>query len=51
MAMSAWLALAGACLFYVALGLWAVSQIFPTGRATLTGSGPDQQLTFRTSAG
>lgn len=34
MAMSTWLALAGICLLYVGLGLWAVSQIFPSDRAT-----------------
>ncbi|MCR6492081.1 hypothetical protein [Cellulomonas sp. P24] len=30
MAISGWLILAGVLLLYVALGLWAVSQIFPT---------------------
>ena len=34
MAISTWLALAGICLIYVSLGLWAVSQIFPSDRAT-----------------
>ena len=29
MAVSSWLIVVGACLLYVALGLWAVSQIFP----------------------
>ncbi len=43
MAMSAWLTLAGVCLLYVALGLWAVSKIFPCDRVTTPGSDPDQQ--------
>lgn len=30
MATSGWLAVAGACPFYIAMGLWAISQIFPT---------------------
>jgi hypothetical protein len=30
MAISGWLVVTGVCLLYVALGLWAVSQIFPT---------------------
>lgn len=33
MAMSTWLFLAGICVIYVALGFWAVSQIFPRDRA------------------
>jgi hypothetical protein len=30
MATSGWLILAGVLVLYIALGLWAVSQIFPT---------------------
>lgn len=37
MATSAWLAVAGVCLLYVALGLWAVCHIFPTHRAGTRG--------------
>jgi hypothetical protein len=36
MAISSWLVLAGVCLLYVALGLWAVSQIFPKAVGTTT---------------
>ena len=43
MAISAWLVLAGICLIYVALGFWAISQIFPSDRAATPGSGVDQQ--------
>jgi len=43
MAMSGWLVLAGVCLLYIALGLWAVSQIFPSDRGTTPEPGPDQQ--------
>lgn len=37
MAMSTWFALGVICLLYVALGLWAVSQIFPHDRAATPG--------------
>jgi hypothetical protein len=43
MAISAWLILAGVCLLYVAIGLWAVSRIFPCDQATTPGSHPDHQ--------
>jgi hypothetical protein len=43
MAMSSWLVLAGICLIYVALGFWAVSQIFPCDRAATPGSDLDQR--------
>jgi hypothetical protein len=43
MAMSTWFALGVICLLYVALGLWAVSQIFPHDRAATPGFDPDQQ--------
>ena len=33
MAMGAWLVLAGVCLLHVALGVWAVAQIFPADRS------------------
>ena len=42
MAMSTWLVLGVICPLYVALGLWAVSQIFPSDPATTPGSDPDQ---------
>ncbi|WP_407343421.1 hypothetical protein [Pengzhenrongella phosphoraccumulans] len=32
--MSTWLVLGGVSLLYVALGLWAVSQIFPTDKSS-----------------
>ncbi len=34
MAVSGWLVLAAICLIYVAIGLWAMSKIFPGDRAT-----------------
>ena len=43
MAMSTWFALGLICLLYVALGLWAVSQIFPNDRAATPRFDPDQQ--------
>jgi hypothetical protein len=43
MAMSAWVVLAGLCLFYFAVGLWAVSKIFPSDRATTPVSKPSRQ--------
>ena len=43
MAMSTWLALGVICLLYVALGLWAVSQIFPSDRAATPGFDPNKQ--------
>ena len=43
MAMSTWLALGVICLLYVALGLWAVSQIFPNDRAATPEFDPAQQ--------
>ena len=43
MAISGWLVLAGACLTYVALGLWAISKIFPWNRTPTPGSDPEQQ--------
>ena len=43
MAMSTWFALGVICLLYVALGLWAVSQIFPHDRAATPGFDPKKQ--------
>ena len=43
MAMSTWFALGVICLLYVALGLWAVSQIFPNDRAATPGFDPKKQ--------
>ncbi len=42
MATSSWLVLAGVCLLYIALGFWAVSQIFPN-RSTDRKPDPDRQ--------
>lgn len=36
MDVSTWLVLGGVSLLYVALGLWAVSQIFPTHKSLRT---------------
>ena len=36
MDVSTWLALGGVSSLYVALGLWAVAQIFPTGTPSRT---------------
>ena len=36
MDVSTWLVLGGVSLLYVALGLWAVSQIFPTDKSSRT---------------
>ena len=38
MEMSDWLVLVGLCLLYVVAGLWAISRIFPGGRATTSGT-------------
>ena len=38
MAMSDWLVLVGVCLLYVVAGRWAISRIFPGGRATTSGT-------------
>lgn len=38
MAMSDWRVLVGVCLLYVVAGLWAISRIFPGGRATTSGT-------------
>ena len=43
MAMSDWLVLAGVCLLYVVAGLWAISRIFPGGRATTSRDRHQQQ--------
>ena len=43
MAMSTWFALGVICLLYVALAMWAVSQIFPNDRAATPRFDPDQQ--------
>jgi len=43
MAVGTWFALGVICLLYVALGLWAVTQIFPHNRAAKPGHDPDQQ--------
>ena len=43
MAMSDWLVLVGVCLLYVVAGLWAISRIFPSGRATTAASDRHQQ--------
>jgi len=43
MAIGTWFALGLICLLYVALGLWAVSQIFPNDRAATPRFDPDQQ--------
>ena len=40
MALGAWLVLAGVCLLYVALGVWAVAQIFPADRSGTHPPGP-----------
>jgi len=40
MAMSTWLFLAGICVMYVALGFWAVSQLFPRDRTGAIRSDP-----------
>jgi len=40
MEMSTWLALVGVCLLLVSLGLWVVSQIFPSDHARTPGSEP-----------
>jgi len=42
MAISSWFVLAGVCLLYIALGFWAVSQIFPN-RKTTREPDPDRQ--------
>ena len=42
MGISSWLVLAGVCLLYIALGFWAVSQIFPN-RRTNRKPDPDRQ--------
>lgn len=36
MAISTWLVVVGVCLLYVALGLWAVTQIFPRAQVVRT---------------
>lgn len=36
MAISTWLVVIGVCLIYVAIGLWAVTQIFPSGHVART---------------
>ncbi|MEP7017971.1 MAG: hypothetical protein ABI899_08130 [Actinomycetota bacterium] len=38
MAISGWLVLVAICLIYVAIGLWAISKIFPGDRATTRNS-------------
>ena len=43
MAISDWLVLFGVCLLYVVAGLWAISRIFPSGRATTAASDQHQQ--------
>jgi cytochrome c-type biogenesis protein CcmH/NrfG len=43
MAISTWLALGVICLLYLALGLWAVTQIFPQDRAATPESDPNKQ--------
>ena len=43
MAMSTWFALGVICLLYVALGLWAISQIFPRDSAATPGFDPEER--------
>jgi len=43
MTIGTWLILAGFCLFYGGLGLWAVSRIFPGDHTVKRSSDPDQQ--------
>jgi len=43
MAMSTWFALGVICLLYVALELWAISQIFPHDRAATPEFDPNKQ--------
>jgi hypothetical protein len=45
MEMRTWLFLAGICMIYVALGFWAVSQIFPSDRAAAPRSDPATDTT------
>jgi len=40
MDVSTWIVLGGVSLLYVALGLWAVSQIFPTDKSSRTDTHP-----------
>jgi len=40
MDVSTWIVLGGVSLLYVALGLWAVSQIFPTDKSSRTNTHP-----------